>query len=272
MLKLRRLSLAYSTVLLITLGANGIFALLVMRAHDAASTAQSHRQEAITLILELQREVGQLARFVRAFTTTGELRYLNFYYDILAIRDGEKAMPANYNSGSYWDEVVAGRLRHSIPVDGPRQSLSKRMSELGFDQGEFVALRQVLDATEAVKAEEQVAFAATQGLYDPVSRTFVSEGQPHLEFASRLVHSPDYNRKQADLSRAVEELLRATDRRTGEASLEANRHLERWITISAVGALVSIMVVIIGFIEITQKLLVPIQSLRTAASRPAKGR
>ena len=271
MLKLRRLSLTYSIVLLATLGANGVFALLVMRAHYATETAQVHRQEALNLVVELQRDVSQLARFVRAFTTTGDLRYLNFYYDILAIRDGDKAMPAAYNSGTYWDEVVAGKQRHLIPADGPRKSLAARMSELGFDQEEFIALKEVMRATEAVKAEEQIAFAATQGLYDPESRAFVSEGRPHLEFATRLVHGPDYNQKQADLSRAVEKLVQITDRRTGQASLAANRHLERWITISAVGALLSIIVVIVSFFEMNQKLLGPVQQLRSAAKRLAKG-
>ena len=272
MVKLRRLSLVYSAVLLAALCANGIFAFKVVKSHDATAAANLHRQQAIALVLELQREVGHLARFVRAFTTTGEIRYLNYYYDILAIRNGEKAIPDGYWSSAYWDEVVAGNLMHSIPPAGVRKSFRARMDELGFDPTEFAALGTVLEATEAVKNEEQIAFAATQGLYDPENRSFVSDGKPHLEFASQLVHGPQYTQGQARLARAVERLVQVTDQRTGRATAAANARLELWITISALGALVSVILVVIGLVEVNQRLLRPVQQLRGVAHRLAGGR
>ena len=272
MLKLTRLSLIYSAVLLATLGANGLFAFKVVQAQQGTAAAQLHRQQAIALVLDLQREVGNLARLVRAFTTTGQIRYLSYYYDILAIRNGEKAAPDGYWSSAYWDEVVAGNLRHSIPKDGMRKSLRARMDELGFDQTEFAALAAVIEATESIKDVEQIAFAATQGLYDPVSRSFVSEGKPHLEFASQLVHSPSYNQGQARLSRAAERLVQITDQRTGRATEAANQRLELWITVSALGALASVILVIVGLFEFNQRLVRPVQSLRRAAGQLAKGR
>ena len=272
MLKLTRLSLIYSAVLLATLGANGIFAFKVVQAQSDTAEAQRHRQQAIALVLDLQREVSHLARFVRAFTTTGQIRYLSYYYDILAIRNGEKTPPEGYWSSAYWDEVVAGNLRHAIPKTGAPKSLRNRMDELGFDQTEFAALATVLEATEAIKDVEQIAFAATQGLYDPVSRSFVSEGKPHLEFASQLVHSPSYNQGQARLARAAERLVQITDQRTGRATEAANQRLELWITISALGALASVILVMVGLFEFNQRLIRPVQALRGAAALLARGR
>ncbi len=272
MLKLSRLSLIYSAVLLVTLGANGLFAFKVVQAQSETAAAHQHRQQAIALVLELQREVGHLARLVRAFTTTGQIRYLSYYYDILAIRNGEKAAPDGYWSSAYWDEVVAGNLRHTIARNGKPKALRTRMDELGFDQTEFAALAAVMEATEAIKDVEQIAFAATQGLYDPLTRSFVSEGKPHLEFASQLVHSPSYNQGQARLARAAERLVQITDQRTGRATEAANQRLELWITVSALGALASVILVMVGLFEFNQRLIRPVQQLRGAAARLAQGR
>jgi hypothetical protein len=112
----------------------------------------------------LQEETEQLARFVRAYTSTGEARYLFYYYDILSIRMGEKPAPLAFHPTTYWDAVVAGRIHHALPAEGKRESLFDRMQGLDFEPRELQALTRILTATDAMKQVEQVAFAATQGL------------------------------------------------------------------------------------------------------------
>jgi two-component system, sensor histidine kinase and response regulator len=46
--------------------------------------------------------------------------------------------------------------------------------------------------TERMKETEQIAFAATQGLYDRETGEFVSEAEPQPEFASQLLHQSLY--------------------------------------------------------------------------------
>ena len=158
---------------------------------------------------------------MRSYTATGEPRYLLYYYDILGVRQGEKVAPSNFNPDSYWDDVIAGRIKHDIPKEGPKRSISYLMKSQGFSNEELLALKRVIDATGEMNKVEQIAFAATQGLYNPETKEFVSDGQPRLDFASNLVHSANYNALKANLSTAVGELVAMTDRRT------ANR--QRWM-------------------------------------------
>ena len=96
-MRLRKVSSWFFAIVLLVLGANAMFLVLITRAYDTVVAAQGHRQTALALANELQQETEQLARLVRAYTATGESRYLLYYYDILEIRQGEKSAPHDFN-------------------------------------------------------------------------------------------------------------------------------------------------------------------------------
>ena len=97
---------------------------LIKQSYDTVVAAQEHRQRALDLANELYQETEQLARLVRAYTVTGEPRYLLYYYDILGVRQGEKVAPADFDPKSYWDDVIAGRIKHAIPTEAARSARS----------------------------------------------------------------------------------------------------------------------------------------------------
>jgi signal transduction histidine kinase/DNA-binding response OmpR family regulator/HPt (histidine-containing phosphotransfer) domain-containing protein len=267
--RLRSLSSWFFPIVLCALGANAVLLWLIKQSYDAVVAAQAHRQNALELADELHRETEQLARLVRAYTATGEPRYLLFYYDILGVRRGEKPAPAAFRSRSYWDDVIAGRIRHSMPKDGARRSLADLMRSEGFSDDELLALKGVLDATEAMNRIEQVAFAATQGLYNPETGEFVSDGPPRLDFASKLVNSDDYNALKADLSTAVDRLVSMTDRRTREEAAAAGNALERWILLSLISMTLTIVLVVLSLRIILRQVLIPIHKLGYGVDRLA---
>ncbi|MBC7860371.1 MAG: hybrid sensor histidine kinase/response regulator, partial [Burkholderiaceae bacterium] len=270
-MKLKKVSAWFSIAVLLALAANGVLMLLIRQAHNSVVAAQEHRQNATALTNELRQETEQLARLVRSYAVTGEPRYLFYYYDIVAIQKGEKAAPADFNPATYWDAVIAGRLEHKLPADGARQSRAERMTRLGFSAAEFAGLKAVLGATAAMNRIEQIAFAATQGLYDPASAEFVSDGEPHRDFASELVHGADYNRFKGDLSAAVERLAQMVDQRTNAEMARAAARLERLILL-ALGTLgASIALVLFASQVIRRRVLIPIGLLSRAADRLAGG-
>ena len=270
-MRLRKVSSWFFAVVLLVLGANAMFLVLITRSYDTVVAAQNHRQVALALASELQQETEQLARLVRAFTATGESHYLLYYYDILDVRQGEKAAPANFNPATYWDDVIAGRIKHSLPKDGVKHSVADLMKSQGFSEPELLALKRVLDATTAMNKIEQIAFAATQGLYNPETEKFVSDGPKRLDFAGKLVHSDIYNALKADLSTAVAGLVLMTDRRTSAEVAAAGYALERWILLSLVSMFATIVMAILALRVIRQNVLVPIHRLGKGADRLAAG-
>ena len=270
-MRLRKVSSWFFAVVLLVLGANAMFLVLITRSYDSVVAAQNHRKNALGLADELHQETEQLARLVRAYTATGEPRYLLYYYDILAIRQGEKTAPAGFNSNSYWDDVIAGRVKHDIPKDGNKRSVADLMKSTGFSDSELLTLKRVLDATAAMNQIEQKAFAATQGLYNPETEEFVSDGPARLDFASMLVHSNAYNALKADLSTAVGGLVTMTDRRTSGEVAAAGQRLERWILLSLVSMGATIVMAVLALRVIRRDVLVPIHRLGRGADRLAAG-
>lgn len=270
-MRLRKVSSWFFAVVLLVLGANAMFLVLITRSHDAVVTAQTHRQDALALAIELHQETEQLARLVRAFTATGESRYLLYYYDILDMRQGEKAVPPGFNPASYWDEVIAGRKPHTMPENGVKRSVAELMKAQGFSALELLALKRILDATMAMNAVEQRAFAATQGLYNPDTDKFVSDGPARLDYAGKLVHSAPYNILKADLSAAVSGLVTLIDQRTNTEVAAARDALEHWILLSLVSMAATIIMAILALRAIRRNVLTPILQLGTGAACLAAG-
>src|SRR5436309_643185 len=248
-----------------------MFLLLIKQSYDTVVAAQQHRQSALELANELHQETEQLAKLVRAYTATGEPRYLLYYYDILGVRQGEKPAPTNFNPRTYWDDVIAGRIKHSIPKEGIKRSVGDLMKSRGFSDDELLALKRVLDATAEMNKIEQIAFAATQGLYNPETREFVSDGQPRLDFASKLVNSDDYSLLKADLSTAVDALVTMTDHRTSAEVAVAGAKVERSILLSLLSMGATIVMVLMAFRVIRRQVLVPIHRLGKGADLLAAG-
>lgn len=270
-MKLKQFSLWFSLVVMLALSANALFLLMIKRGYDSVLAMQEHRQHALSLTNELRQETEQLTSLVRGYTSTGQTRYLTYYYDILAIRQGEKPQPENYIPGTYWDMAIAGEIQPRFPQNGERYSLEERMKSLGFSAAELDALGKVSAATEAMKQIEQIAFAATQGLYDPLTHDFVSDGKPHLDFASQLVHSQEYNQLKSNLAKSVTGLISMVDERTNSAATEAANELKRWIFLTLCSVVLTFAMVLAALQVIRRQVLRPIDTLSKAAARLAQG-
>jgi len=270
-MKLKKLSLWFSVIVVVALSANALFLLMIERSYDGVFLMQKHRQRAMELSNELREEIELLTSLVRAFTSTGQTRYLMIYYDILAIRQGEKCQPENFVPDTFWDMVIAGEIQPKYPANGEKRSFADRMKSLKFSKSEFDALDRVYATTEAMKQIEQIAFAATQGLYDPQTRDFVSDGKPQLDFAGKLVNSQEYNQLKSNLARSVAALTTLVDERTNASVTVAANELQRWILLTLASVIWTIVMVMAALLGIRRRVLQPIDVLSKAAERLAFG-
>ncbi|NEV63862.1 hybrid sensor histidine kinase/response regulator [Thiorhodococcus minor] len=270
-MRLSRLSVVFSVALLVMIAINGSFTLLVAQSHRLLSQTQEHRQRALTLVQGLREESQMLGRLVALYANTGDPRFLLYYYDILGIREGEKPALPHKSPMIYWGKVIAGEVEHGLPTDGTFQSLRDRMRSLGLNSTELEALNAVLAANESLKELEQIAFAATQGLYDPKAKSFVSDGEPDPAFALELINGQTYNKAWLRLSEAIESLLTLVDARTGDELAHARARLQDWIWASSIGFLLMIVFVGFGIRIIATHVLRPVKGLRTTAGQLAEG-
>jgi two-component system, sensor histidine kinase and response regulator len=270
-MKLRTVSRWFFVLVMAALLANFAFLLLIRTAYLSAEQAAQRRSDTLRLVSELQNEAVMLRRLVSAYTSSGAPRYLLYYYDMLAIREGRKAPPPGTDPVLYWNEVIAGLRVHALPLGAPKLSLQARMKELDFRGEERDAVAVVLQATEQLKKTEQVAFATTQGLYDPKRKAYVSDGQPDLAYATQLVHSAAYEAQSAQLARALSTLSRITDARTAAERSHASAQLDRYIVITIGLDLAALPGLLLALYIVRTRVLSPIDRLGHVARRLARG-
>ena len=270
-MKLKTVSRWFFLMVVMALLANFIFLMLIRQAYLSAEQAVQRRTDTMKLVSGLQHETALLRRLVSAYTATADPRYLLYYYDVLAIREGSKPPPVVDDHGLYWEDVIAGRRPHQLPAGQKGVSLVQRMQALDISEDELQGLRRVLEASERLKKTEQIAFAATQGLYDRDHQAYVSDGEPDLKFAGELVHSPRYEAQSADLARAVANLSLATDARTAAARVQAATQLERYIIMTLGVDLALLPALLLGLYAMQSRLLQPITRLDQVAHQLARG-
>lgn len=113
---------------------------LISYQEEEELVRQKHelRYESMLLADELRQSSDDLTRFARTYVVTADDRYEDYYWQVLAIRNGEEARPEDY-SRVYWDYIAAGEK----PPRGTEKaiSLKKLMSQTGFTKQEFALLQ-----------------------------------------------------------------------------------------------------------------------------------
>ncbi|AXS80789.1 response regulator [Dechloromonas sp. HYN0024] len=257
--------LALAGVLLLIAGAT----LGALSAYNDGQAAARHRQDSMALMSSVHHEVDLLGRLVSSYVSTANPSYLIYYYDILAIREGSKRAPEAMPE-TFWDQVIGGTMPYVSPLPGPGLALAERIKLLGFDPGEVAVLSRVFQITDQMKQVEQIAFAATQGLYDPLRHEFVSEAEPQHAFASDLLHQAPYLKLRAELAVAVDELTRQVDQRTTKDLAQAGELLLRWILAALVLLLAAGGALVISYNYLKRHLLAPLTALHQTATALAE--
>jgi two-component system, sensor histidine kinase and response regulator len=269
--QLRRLSRAFFLVVALALLANLLFLVAINGAYERAREVGTRRDRAMALVADLRLETARLSQLVRSYVSSADPRYLMIYYDILAVREGKKALPVTDDPDLFWDQVIAGERVHDTPSSAPGVSLAQRMQQQFFGVAEQEALQRILQATEQLGRTEQIAFAATQGLYDASKREFVDTGTPDREFARTVIFGPDHSRQSSAVTDRVVALAHLTDERTA-AEVEAGAERLRQLIIAAI--LVDLAVVILASLAwraVGRQVLEPVADLAHTAERLAGG-
>lgn len=164
---------------------------------------------------ELQQSSYDLTRTARTFVVTGDPKYETEYFDIIAIRNGEKVRP-----------------------DGRKVALKQLMREAGFTDKEFDLLTEAENRSNTLAKQETIAMNAAKGLFADDRGEFTVSKEPDLAMARKLMHDEGYHKAAASISEPIQEFLKVLEART-RAQVEAALNYSTW-------ALWSVAAMIIG--------------------------
>jgi PAS domain S-box-containing protein len=187
-------------------------------AEKEIDETNEHRQLSLLLSEELRQSSDDLTRMARTYVITGNPVYKSHYQDILAIRDGKKPRPENYQN-IYWDLVFANQ-----PPPRPDSARSIPLLDLvqasGFSEDEFRWLDEAKKNSDHLAQLELAAFRLSEsGIED--SR----------EQATRMLHDDAYHQAKAGIMLPLARFNDMLDKRTLDAvhAAEAKATLLRYV-------------------------------------------
>ncbi|MGH8684534.1 MAG: response regulator, partial [Nitrosospira sp.] len=189
--------------------------------------AQNIRYTSFIVADELRQSSDDLTRMARAYVDTGDPKFERFYWEILAIRNGEEERPPYYER-SYWD-LVAGDSDFQPGAEGQKMSLLARMKGFGFTAAEFAKLEEAENNSNRLVQSERKAFNAMKGLFQDSSGHFDVEGAPDPELARRILHDESYHIAKAGIMRLVNEFYELFDARTRNAVAAAQHRTSLFV-------------------------------------------
>ena len=185
----------------------------VVHYNELLHQAYGKQYHSYLLADELRQSSDDLTRLGRTYVVTGDPAYEQQYFDILAIRDGKKPRPANYNR-IYWDFVAAGQaaprtFEETIP-------LKDLMKQAGFTPEEFSLLGQAKSKSDGLVGMEVRAMNAVKGLFADEDGNYTVESEPDFKLARDLLHSKQYHKFKAAIMKPVDKFYEKLEQRTQE--------------------------------------------------------
>ena len=190
-----------------------LFALYV-GSEKRIDRAHEQRYQSVRVAGEFRQSSDDLTRTVRSYVFTGNPDFKQQYLDILAIREGEKQRPLDYQ-GVFWDLVASGDL--VLKLDGNAKiSLLEVMQQAGFTSAEFAKLVQAKVNSDALSHIEFAAMA------------LLELSGPDLEArrlrASQMLFDAAYQQAKLGIMQPIHEFYVLTDQRTQRAVQDAERN------------------------------------------------
>ena len=180
---------------------------------------------------------------VRLYVMTGDTQYRQYFYEILAIRNGELHHPDNYHQ-IYWD--LAGLDEDHPRLGGEKKALKKRMIEHGFTIEEFNLLQESENQSNILAGLEIEAINAMDGKFDEGTGEYNIKGDPNPELAQKIVFGKKYRRIKQEIMAPLQKFFEKVDERTLLKAKRLDEDMVFIIIIAIVLAALSAVIMVIS--------------------------
>ncbi|OWY38384.1 chemotaxis protein [Xenophilus sp. AP218F] len=183
-----------------------LFVLFAYNRGQEAKAADT-RYQSYLLATELRQSSDDLTRLARTYVVTRDPVYEKQYMDILAIRNGEKPRPQEYNR-IYWD-FVAATGQAPRPDSDVKRPLLDMMKDLGFTDEEFGKLSEAKKNSDGLVNTEVEAMKL-------VKQTGPGAEEAYAK-ARAMMHDKQYHLNKANIMKPIDDFYVLFQNRTKQA-------------------------------------------------------
>jgi signal transduction histidine kinase len=217
---------------------SALFSYFSYSSMQALQKAAESRYDSYLLTENLRLSSDQLTLMVRTYAVTGDNKYLGFFKDILAIRNGIKPQPLNYHR-IYWDMLMPENGKAPFP-DGQQRSLKYAMVQAGFTEQELEQLQKSQQASDRLTELEGVA---VNHIEEALLYQDGFANSPMRETALSILFSEDYLISKSIIMSFINEFSRLQEERTKQ-SVEQAAETHHIMTILSLVSVITLLVVL----------------------------
>lgn len=231
----------------------GVMIFSILKNQTLLNDSQIARYQSLMLANELRQSSEELTSLARTYVATLDPQYEQKYWNILAVRNGEKPRP-----------------------DGRTVPLKTLMKEVGFTEGEFAKLKESEDNSNELVKIETIAMNAVKGKIEDTDKALMknnADGAPETNqnFAFRLMFNAKYHTEKIRIMKPIEEFMRMLAMRTESTVSEYTAIGNRYLTILLILFGVLVTVVLLSYIVIQQKVISRIPKINKVINAIANG-
>lgn len=244
-MSLKNYFLAIFTLMIVLSAATAAVLYLMLINQNSLLASEKIRFESYQRADELRQSSDDLTRLARTFVVTGDPTFEEMYWDVLAIRNGEKPRPQNYER-IYWDLVAAGGNKPR--PDGDAVALRKLMERLGFTDEEFAKLGTAQKNSDELVGLEERSFAivkaAGTGQRNASSRAAT---RARME-ASGLLFGDQYHIEKSRIMRPIDDFFALLDERTSTTVAQYAIDSYRYFYVALAMMIAMVLAAILGYV------------------------
>lgn len=249
---IKRLYLIVYTIIALMLTCVGFMILSILQNQALLNESQITRYQSMMLANELRQSSEDLTSMARTYVATQNPKYEERYWEILAIRNGEKPRS-----------------------DGRTIALKSLMKEAGFTQGEFAKLKESEELSNELVKMETIAMNAIKGKIDATSKSLMKTSNGKMEsnqvFAIRLMFDEKYHSEKEKIMKPIEEFMKMLSERTESTVSRYTTTGDRNLTILMVLFGVLVSVVLFSYMAIQKKVISRIPKINETVNAIASG-
>ncbi len=224
-----------------------LFVLLYVSQQRLAALGEIRHNSDI-LANQLHRSSDDLTRLVRTYAVTGNKKYEQYFWDVLAIRDGLKPRPLHYNR-VYWDFLAVENGEPPFPLGEPIP-LKELMKEAGFTAKEFLLLAEAQRNSDQLVELEQIAINAIKGKATGAFGETPNDTSGQQR-AINILFGEKYHQAKIKIMRPINMFLEELDSRT-RTQFTSQSFLSQGLLISLISTFI-LTICVVAFVMRTSK-------------------
>ena len=210
-----------SLLVLVLLSAYLLF--MQHKGQDDLKNAGILRYESYLLADQLRQSSDDLTRMVRSYAASGDDTFVDYFWQILDIRNGNASRPEYYER-IFWDFMTVDNPNPPYG-NGKAVSLEVLMRNIGITDNEFILLAKAQEHSDQLVGLENKAIHAMKGMFLDGDGVFTITGEPNRDFALDILFGEEYHDAKKSIMAPINLFLAAIDNRTSSNVLDAESQM-----------------------------------------------